>query len=423
MIAAVLAVLPRVVLAQQLGISPAADVTQIPRIDSKGVTIGKRVNLTPDGVSYSDCANDLGILATLAPSPIDPNQTIQVWASLGSDDCTDKNLRSGTTQRCWKVAADRALSTTMQVAVRFQDILNIPAILTSPTVYPSGYVPGTSSVCGKIDYNTVNVSFLLVSGSEAVASQKLSYVVDTIGPAALSGVSVSAGDTRLTVNFTPSGTSVDEAGTSTSTGTTTSQVTIFWVPATGKPETQEVCDGAATTTSTEDAGTDASTEADAADASDDADASDSGDVDAGSTSSNSGSTTSTTCTVAANACYAPELDLDTGEIPAGSVPSATTGQNTSSYIINGLENGVVYSVAIAATDAFGNVGSLSSVACGTPIALDDFWETYKKAGGGAEGCSTALFPASGGFAALVVASAAFVATLARRSRPKNRGRR
>jgi len=417
MFVAVCALAPRAAHAQALSLNPAADVAQVPRVDATGTTVGKRVNQTPDGVSYADCANDLRIRATLAPSPIDANQSIQVWASIGSDDCSDKTLRSGTTQRCWKVAADRSLSTTLQIDVRFQDMLNIPSILTSPTTYPTAYTPATSSVCGKIDYNTVNVYFLLISGSEAVAKQSLSYVVDTIGPAALSGVTVTPGDTRLTVNFTPSGTTVDEAGTSTNTGTTTSQVTIFWTPTTGKPATTEVCDASTTTTTTDT--TDASTSDDDASTTDTTDdASDSADTDATTTSTETGAT-STTCTSAADACYAPEFDLETGEIPAATVPSGTTGQSSSSFIINGLENGKTYSVAIAATDAFGNVGALSAVACGAPLALDDFWETYKKAGGAAEGCSTTLFPSGGSLATFIVASVAFVSTLVRRNRRKN----
>jgi hypothetical protein len=56
-----------------------------------------------------------------------------------------------------------------------------------------------------------------------------------------------------------------------------------------------------------------------------------------------------------------------------------------------LQNNMLYAVGVASTDAFGNVGVLSNVACGTPQDVTGFYEAYRAAGGQAGGgfCSFA----------------------------------
>ena len=46
-----------------------------------------------------------------------------------------------------------------------------------------------------------------------------------------------------------------------------------------------------------------------------------------------------------------------------------------------LVNGTHYAVAVAGTDAYGNVGKLSTVICEFPEQTSDFWNAYKNAGG------------------------------------------
>jgi hypothetical protein len=54
---------------------------------------------------------------------------------------------------------------------------------------------------------------------------------------------------------------------------------------------------------------------------------------------------------------------------------------------------VTYAVAVAATDAFGNVGPLSTPICEYPEETTDFWKKYREAGGNAGGgCATAGSP-------------------------------
>lgn len=61
------------------------------------------------------------------------------------------------------------------------------------------------------------------------------------------------------------------------------------------------------------------------------------------------------------------------------------GSSTRSFDLHGLENDQPYKVSVVAIDEYGNESEIGEVVCETPQAVDDFWEVYKKAGGGDEG--------------------------------------
>jgi len=61
------------------------------------------------------------------------------------------------------------------------------------------------------------------------------------------------------------------------------------------------------------------------------------------------------------------------------------GNTSKSLQIADLELGAVYYIGVTAVDDFDNESNLSEVLTETPISVDDFWETYKKSGGGEEG--------------------------------------
>jgi hypothetical protein len=63
--------------------------------------------------------------------------------------------------------------------------------------------------------------------------------------------------------------------------------------------------------------------------------------------------------------------------------------NATSVQGNPLANGTSYAVAVAGTDAYGNVGPLSDPICETPEVTTDFWDKYKNEGGAGGGCATA----------------------------------
>lgn len=55
--------------------------------------------------------------------------------------------------------------------------------------------------------------------------------------------------------------------------------------------------------------------------------------------------------------------------------------------LTGLTNGDSYTVVVTSIDGSGNVGPVSTPACGTPQPTNDYWKTYKKDNGGALGCA------------------------------------
>jgi hypothetical protein len=116
-----------------------------------------------------------------------------------------------------------------------------------------------------------------------------------------------------------------------------------------------------------------------------------------------GTTTTTTAdgaVVEVEASTTPVTDLEGGEeggvtltgggiseIPlkykAGEIDSLTA----TSLTLTGLTNGTTYHVAVTCIDGSGNVGPTSTLACGKPGAVNDFWQSYKDDGGGASGCA------------------------------------
>jgi hypothetical protein len=73
-----------------------------------------------------------------------------------------------------------------------------------------------------------------------------------------------------------------------------------------------------------------------------------------------------------------------GEFDSAYVCSPYLGQNTRSYSVTGLTNGTAYKFAVVAFDSFRNPSPISPTACATPQPVDDFWDHYKKSGGGAK---------------------------------------
>lgn len=106
--------------------------------------------------------------------------------------------------------------------------------------------------------------------------------------------------------------------------------------------------------------------------------------------------------------------LVAGEVPPSDKQCGTvTGVASSISASQELENGVSYQIGVAAYDLLGNAGPLSTTACVTPAPVDDFYSTYRRAGGQAGGgCSVGAGPRSVpggavalGFVALVLAAA------------------
>jgi hypothetical protein len=352
----------------------------ISREDASGKGLSKRAQANfPDAINYDDCKKDIRLRMPLVLAGFDTSVALQVWAGAKGTDCSQVANRQNTTRQCWRITpADIPRAQTTDALIRARDILGQSEATSDQ------YVNASDAVCGKVDQTSYTVHFIWVrGGGEAASSKTLDIDADTVGPPALSNVKVGAGDTRLNVTWD----FASEAGT-----TNAQQVTVFYAPsgastATGaEPTTKLVCEAGAG----DDAG-------DAA-----ADTCTVVTVSGGSSSSSSGS-----CTAPGfNGTAAP--DDSVGRISTGAVGGRAT--------IEGLENGRTYAVAIGATDPYLNVGELSALSCATPVLLDDFFEVYRKSGGGAGGgfCSLEGAGAPAGSLALVVGVSGAVAALVRR---------
>jgi hypothetical protein len=80
----------------------------------------------------------------------------------------------------------------------------------------------------------------------------------------------------------------------------------------------------------------------------------------------------------------------------------SAGLTATTALISGLNNSERYAVALASFDLVENVGTLSSVQCGTPQPVNGFDEAYRSAGGSAD---------DGGFCSVGLRSAAARARL------------
>jgi len=106
--------------------------------------------------------------------------------------------------------------------------------------------------------------------------------------------------------------------------------------------------------------------------------------------------------------------------PNAVTQSTVSGLSASTYTVTGLQDGVTYTVAVAAVDGSGNVGPPSVEACDYPAPVNDFWKLYRQAGGGAGGGFCALeAPGApvGSSVALFVVAAAAAGAVRRRRRP------
>jgi hypothetical protein len=98
----------------------------------------------------------------------------------------------------------------------------------------------------------------------------------------------------------------------------------------------------------------------------------------------------------------------------------TGGVSSTQVNLLNLRDGVYYNVAVAAVDAYGNVGPLSNVACGEPRPVNDFWKLYYEAGGRAGGgfCSAEGVGTPAGTSGLGALMIASIVAMVRRRRRK-----
>lgn len=416
------------------------------RIDEKGnkVDVKKRaINLTPEGVSNQDCIDNVQIRFPLQLAGFQGNGTLEAWAGLSGESCSSNTSRNAVGGRvCWKLVSGIPLTINQNVDIPVRTIMSGIKSAAAPS--------DSAAICGTIDLTTVSVNFLYFAPgqtNDAASTKTVSVQVDTVGPSAPTGLKALPGNDRLVMQWDSiSG----EGGVSVLTGI---QVYCDATHSTGIPNVPECQDlikeraaAAGTGTSTTDAG-------DAGDASstaailpdgsciEDVDATtgeavDGSCADAG-TSSNSSTGSGDSSIATDDAGLGTDGTCDSANLaPTGGTVSPTaafnkcfscgsiTGNTGTSVAANSLRgqplvNGTHYAISVAATDAFNNVGPLSSPKCEYPEETNDFWKDYKNDGGNAGGgCNTTGEIPLGSVAFFGTSLALVLSALRRRRKPR-----
>ncbi len=258
--------------------------------------------------------------------------TIEIWVTDGSADCTSQDERGANTGgRCWLVAqSDDLTGNTVEIHARPRNIMrgNSDERTSIPT-------DPSEDICENELFNQRSLTFylLVINGSDVETSTTWTgTIADNTAPPPPDDPQALPGDERLFVNW-----SVDTGQEDTDT----LGFRFFCV---------EVADDVGLPSNDESSG-------------DEESGGQGGDVDDGSTP-----------------CEAPELIP--GEIPDTDFACGNSlGRTSREGRTDRLENGQRYALGIAGTDQIFNLGRLSELTCGTPEEVTTFFEAYREAGG------------------------------------------
>jgi hypothetical protein len=322
---------------------------------------------------------------------------LEVWAG-ESGDCNDASQRSSSSALCWRVYSGVPTSYTALIPVRVQDIIaegKPAADAGAGTAADCDERANASSATGPVQ---VTLYFMLMSGTSNVGTgQTWVTKYDLKGPEPPTGISVGVGGTLLKVSWSANA-DTDVTGYTffcdPPPGGVISNVTSFEAgPQAGSGGAGGAggSSGAAATggaAPVADASTDGG--ADASDAASGAGGSAAVDASAAGAAATAGTAGST---AASNSCNS-GVALVTGQLPSADALArnqcGTAGKADTAFTIKGLTDYQPYAVAVASTDTAGNVGPLSTIACGMPQPVIDFYGAYRAAGGTAGGGSCAV---------------------------------
>ncbi len=395
---------------------------------STGVCI-RPENLNPQGISYSDCVEDMSLQFSVTLSGFS-GQAMQIWASKSSD-CTapaDRGIGPDGNP-CWNlgqgVVGQPSIDQPLQFTIRVQDIVGLQNA-SAPVV--SYQRQGVSACSQQPTFSAVPiyVNFVPLDTTGALSGTGYKYQQnsDLVGPPAPRKAQESVGNTLFNVTWT------------TNTDADTTGYDIFIDPYPGmegaetsfaSPEPIEVCPDTGAPVEASDDASIADAEIDGAPT--DAMASMTGaachttivggsggsadgsslcnnSVLSGSISPDAGTALTTTSDSGESATGDDSGDasvgLETGNGGISTVPQSLqynptigTGATVSDesdgqYTIKGLRNGTPYTVVVSAVDAYGNIGPPSGQVCDSPAPTQDFWDNYVADHGGAGGGFCAL---------------------------------
>lgn len=331
--------------------------TSLPRVDAEGMDVPKRdQRYKPEGISFQDCKDRQGIRFSLTLAAPESNASLEAWVANGGTDCSAQTARTGNSAVCWRVTKGIPLSTNPIVILPVRKIIGG----RSNTGGTPEEGKDDESVCGSVELTNLTLQFLYFRpGDLAQAAFKVDVPIqaDTIGPVAPTGLKILPGNTRLSISFNALG----EGGV----------VELSTIRAYCDPDP---------------VGTVSTTTCDAS-ADGDADA----DLDASCQQTTTPLTDGGSCTSTAffdrdGKVIQPDNAFN-AKYECGNLPVSSTGSVVIARNLRGapLENKRTYAVALAATDSFLNVGTLSEIKCEYPEETEDFWSDYKNNGGRAGG--------------------------------------
>jgi hypothetical protein len=169
------------------------------------------VQLTPNGISYTDCTSDMVLKFPMVISNFNGTQLLEVWA--GTADCSmQANRGYAAIPSCWEVTAPIsgliASGTTVAttVSIRVQDLVgHVNSVPSTMTYDPVGVAACSTQTVDTAE--SINLVFVPTS-STGQDLGGVSYTwpadVDMVGPGAPATPTQSgAGDTLLVASWTP----------------------------------------------------------------------------------------------------------------------------------------------------------------------------------------------------------------------------
>jgi hypothetical protein len=332
--------------------SPKGSITLVP--NAQGIS-RLREYYTPSRpwwISYNDCiANDEFTFSLTVRNTSNP---LEIWA--GTENCAVSRSRTDRGQ-CWIVARVPQLTDTVDVTVPVRNIIARRLNVTEPPAPDSV----SADVCDdSTDPSGEAITFYFMIEKGGQGDEYFAWDggtggtgFDVVGPEPPGSISVGVGESQLAVRIR----NITEE-------TDRERFEAFCVPQGTMRATSGSDAGAVSTPLSSDAGSDG------------------------------GITTGTPGTVndagissgaAPAACFTDLLVA--GERPPAEYSCGTANETSRTLRTSRLRNYQTYAVAIAGQDNLGNAGVASAIQCGTPIELDDFYESYSRAGG----------PGGGGF--------------------------
>jgi hypothetical protein len=285
-------------------------------------------------VNYDECKNPNEEYFEIPLSIQKPGDPLEVWAGSGQN-CAEVRGNEDRTQSCWILAVYDRSEDPMTVIV---PVRNIVARQVQTLTPPSGLGPEVCEGSTDNEGDAITFYFFTQDGGQAVKDSRATWDpqnlggtgFDLVGPAPPDSIHLGMGESQLSVNL--DGVQEETDRERFAAYCEPAMVDPDFIPAEGAPP----------------------------------------------------------------ACVPTALAVGERPDPALKCGEASETSNTITtdpgLPAGDLMNKQLYAVGVSGQDAVDNAGPLSTIACGTPMELDDFFEVYGRAGGPGGGGYCSLSP-------------------------------